>query len=495
MKLQELISCLPDVSACRMAGNPEIQRVAEDSRRVQPGDLFVARAGTKASGADYATAAIAAGAVAIVAAEPLTVPNHVAFVQVANAHAALALLAHQIHGNPTGAMKLLGVTGTNGKTTITYLLRAIFHAAGHRCGLIGTVQIDDGATVVESQMTTPAPLALAELFARMRANGVPYAIMETSSHALHQDRVAGMDFAVAMFTNLTGDHLDYHITMDHYAAAKALLFERLAPGATAIINADDPWAPRMVRDCPARIVRYAIDTPADWSATISSMTSVGTDLEVRGPDGLHFHFASPLVGRHNVYNSLCAMAAADAVGISLPAIRTGLAGMAGPPGRLQPVVPPNTERRALRAQVFVDYAHTHDALENVLQALRPLTRRQLICVFGCGGDRDTTKRPKMAAVAEKLADRIIVTSDNPRTEDPQAILQMILTGFSAAGRAKLLVEPDRRAAIATAIAQAQPGDVVLIAGKGHENYQILGTTKHHFDDVEEATTALAAQIT
>ncbi len=251
MKFTELISPLSDTVSCNPASNPEILRIVEDSRRVQPGDLFVARSGTKTSGAAFAADAIKAGAVAIVAAEPVAVPESVAFVQVPNANAALALLAHQIRGNPTRTMKMLAVTGTKGKTTVAYLLRSVLKAAGKKVGMIGTVEIDDGNAVVPAEMTTPGPTELVDLFARMQHNGVEYCVMEVSSHALHQHRVAGIDFAVAIFTNLTGDHLDYHKTMEEYAAAKALLFQGLKPSAVAVVNADDSWAPQDRRRLPS----------------------------------------------------------------------------------------------------------------------------------------------------------------------------------------------------------------------------------------------------
>jgi UDP-N-acetylmuramoyl-L-alanyl-D-glutamate--2,6-diaminopimelate ligase len=467
--------------------------------------LFVARAGTKVSGTRFLEQALERGAVAVVAQEPLALPERVAYVRVENANLALALLAHRAVGDPARAMQLLGVTGTKGKTTITYLLRAVLRAAGHKCGLIGTVQLDDGVRVEPSTMTTPGPVELATLLARMRDNGVGHAALEISSHALHQQRVAGIPLAAALFTNLTGDHLDYHLTMENYAAAKALLFASLAPEAVAVINVDDPWSERMVQNCRARIVRLSLkDAPAaDFRAQIRAMTSRGTTIQISGPDALYQTFESPLVGRHNVYNSLGVIAATHSLGVPWDAIETGLAQMAGVPGRLQAVELPGLARAAMPFQVFVDYAHTHDALDNVLTALRATMAHaangrtgKLICLFGCGGDRDRTKRPKMAAVVERLADRVVLTSDNPRTENPDAIIHEVLLGFSAAyrGGGSLAVEPDRRAAIRQALGLAEPGDVVLLAGKGHENYQIIGTQKRHFDDVEEAQAALGSLL-
>ncbi len=497
MRFSELLAVLPETSSVRKAGDPEIARVVEDSRQVQPGDLFIARSGTKVSGAQFAADALAKGAVAVVSDEDIALPQNVAFVRVGKANLAMATLAHHMAGNPAKSLLTLMVTGTKGKSTIVYLLRSILNMADKKCGLIGTVQLDDGNTVTDSNMTTPGPVELADLFSRMKKNECKTVAMEVSSHALHQGRVAGIPVAVGMFTNLTGDHLDYHGTMDEYAAAKAILFEHLEPSATAVINADDTYAPRMTRDCKAKIVRYGIvgrehTGKLDWEAAISEMTSYGMTLEITGPDGIKVAYRSPLVGRHNAYNTLCAMAATYALGVPVDTILWGLDAMPGVPGRLEPVIPAGVQRANMLFQVLVDYAHTHDSLENVLSAVRMTMPKEgkLICVFGCGGDRDRTKRPKMAAVAEKLADRIIVTSDNPRTEEPNGIIAEIMTGFSLAAKDRITVEPDRHVAIQAAIASAKKGDVVLIAGKGHEKYQIVGKVKYHFDDVEEALNAL-----
>jgi UDP-N-acetylmuramoyl-L-alanyl-D-glutamate--2,6-diaminopimelate ligase len=492
MKFTDLIAPLSDVLFCKHASNPEVLRVAEDSRQVQPGDLFVARAGTKASGASFAADAIKAGAVAIVAAEAISVPAGVAFAQVQNANAALALLAHQIQGNPTRSIKMIAVTGTKGKTTVAYLLRSVLKAAGKKVGMIGTVEIDDGNSVVPAEMTTPGATELVDLFARMQQNGVEYCVMEVSSHALHQHRVAGIDFAVAIFTNLTGDHLDYHKTMEEYAAAKAMLFQTLKPASTAIVNSDDAWVSQIVGNTHALVIPYGLTGSARrsidplWTVAIEEMSSDRMDLTIGSREGI-VHLETLLVGQHNAYNMLSVITAACSLGISMHQCLAALQSARGAPGRLQRV--DNSDG----LNIFVDYAHTHDALDNVLRALRTTMQgSRLICLFGCGGDRDRTKRPKMAKVAETLADFVIVTSDNPRTEDPLAIIDEICTGFSADWKSagKITVEPDRRRAIQQAIARAQPGDVVLLAGKGHENYQIIGKTKHHFDDVEEATAAL-----
>jgi UDP-N-acetylmuramoyl-L-alanyl-D-glutamate--2,6-diaminopimelate ligase len=504
--------------------DPEILGVCDDSRKAKAGDLFVARAGVKADGAKFIEDAIGRGAVAVVTSGQWPVAGgqkEVAWAQVGDANLACALLAHEVGGRPTAGMKVIGVTGTKGKTTVAYLLRSVLRAAGHTVGMVGTVEIDDGREAVPADMTTPGSVELARLFSRMKANGVTHCVMEVSSHALHQHRVAGIEFAVGIFTNLTGDHLDYHKTMEEYAAAKAVLFERMGETATAVINADDSWARRMVQGCRAKVIplHVELDThragtmetaaraEAGWSGLVTQMDSGGMWINLGGPvtfvpgmeKSLPFMYKihTPLVGKHNAYNILCAVAGAYALGLTLEQMRLAVAALLtarGAPGRLQRVEVTGQE---LPFQVFVDYAHTHDALENVLKALRAtMGGGKLICVFGCGGDRDRTKRPKMGRVAETLADRVIVTSDNPRTEDPAFILGEICAGFSEGwqGAGKVTVEADRRAAIRAAIEMAGAGDVVLIAGKGHENYQIIGTTKSHFDDVEEAAAAIAQRL-
>ncbi len=488
------------------AENPQdkvVEFITDDSRRIAPGAAFVARSGTHADGAAFLRQAVAGGATAVVF-DPTHAPAGFD-VQARQAGAVpvfsskpevlLGYLAQAMAGNPADKLQMLAVTGTNGKTTTTFLMRSMLRAAGRRCGLIGTVETDDCRTIVESAMTTPGPLELAGILASVVRNGGTAAVMEASSHALSQDRLAGLRFNVAMFSNLTGDHLDYHITMENYAAAKARLFSDLDPGSWAVVNADDPWSERMLRDCKARVLTYGLDREAQFKGTIRRMSGGGMDLEIRGPDAANHVIHSSMVGRHNAQNLLCTIAGAWAAGLTWDQILPGLDGMDAVPGRLQPVHPPGIPPEEMPFHVLVDYAHTHDALKNVLTALRPWTRGRIILVFGCGGDRDTTKRPKMADVAQRLADDIIVTHDNPRTEDPQSILDMILAGFSAANLPGISVIPDREKAIETAIDAAGEGDIVLIAGKGHENYQIIGKVRHPFDDVKVAAAALHRRLT
>ena len=469
------------------AGLPraEVTGVTEDSRAVQPGHVFVARGGTVTDGAKYVDQAVARGAVAVVSAAPIA-GAAVPVVVVPDAGAAASVLAHAFHGHPSadGRLKLLGVTGTNGKTTVAYLLRHVLNGFNTRCGLIGTVEVDDGRSRWESAMTTPAAVEVAALLARMRDRGCRACAMEVSSHSLDQGRTAGAAFAGAAFTNLTGDHLDYHGTMAAYAAAKAKLFDGLAIDAVAAVNGDDKWAGRMVQGTAARVIRYGFGRDADYRARDVTVTAAGTAFTLVAPHG-RADLNIPLVGRHNVENALAAAALLGEVFLlSVGQLATGLNGAAGAPGRLQLV------RAGQPFAVLVDYAHTDDALRNVLTALRPLCQGRLRVVFGCGGDRDRTKRPRMARVAEQLADDVYLTSDNPRTEDPEAILAEVAAGLTGRPRC---VEADRRTAIAAALADAGPEDVVLVAGKGHENYQVVGTVKHPFDDVQECERALGRQ--
>jgi UDP-N-acetylmuramoyl-L-alanyl-D-glutamate--2,6-diaminopimelate ligase len=463
----------------------EINAVREDSRLVKSGDLFVARGGTKTNGAQYVADARQRGAVAVVC-ESKIPASPLPCVVVKNAGAAASVLANLNHGSPSATMRCFAVTGTNGKTTTTYVVRHLLAKVNQRCGLIGTVEIDDGRTRREAEMTTPAACDIADLLGTMRDKGCRAVAMETSSHALDQGRVAGIHFSGAAFTNLTGDHLDYHKTMENYATAKAQLFATLDAESVAVVNADDKWSDRMIQDCCSRIIRFGFGKKADYRARDVAVTATGSHFILHTPDG-RAEVAMPMIGKHNIENALAAAALVGEVcGLSVHQIAKGLSDCHGAPGRLQPV------RAGQPFAVLVDYAHTDDALENVLSALRPLCKNKgrLRVVFGCGGDRDRTKRPRMAKVAERLADEIYITSDNPRTEEPETILDQIVAGLSEDTDKLVCVEVDRRMAIARVLSDAAPGDIVLIAGKGHENYQILGKEKHHFDDVEEAMRVL-----
>jgi MurE/MurF fusion protein len=476
MTLRDLIAGLE----ARVIGDlgVAVGMVRGDSRAVEPGDVFVAVRGLSSDGHDFVAGAIERGAAAIVVERELaaSVPQ----VIVGDGAVALGVLTGRAFGDPARAMTLVAVTGTNGKTTTTYLVEAILAAAGHRPGVIGTVELRWPGTTIPAAYTTPTPYMLHEALAKMRDAGCTHVVMEVTSIALAAKRVAGLEFAVAAFSNLTQDHLDFHGTMEAYRDAKRLLFTDHLAG-TAVVNLDDPAGEVMM--VPGRTLRVT----SDATRASAEIRVVANDSTVRGiwatiatPRGDVALQARPLIGHYNVANLALATGIAEALRIPHEAIARGIASLPGVPGRVERVA------NDADLDIFVDYAHTPDALHNVLSALRPLTRRRLICVFGCGGDRDPTKRPKMGAAVAELADLAVVTSDNPRTEDPRAIIDQILPAVPGA----FYVDVDRRVAIRAAIAEATPGDVVVIAGKGHEDYQILGTTKHHFDDREEARAAV-----
>jgi len=477
MRLSELIS---NLVGARVVGDAsvEVGAVRADSREVNRGDVFVAVRGIRADGHAHVGAAIERGAAAIVVERELPA---IACPQVIVGDGALALgaLVGRSLGDPARAMTLVGITGTNGKTTTSYLVESMLRAAGKSPGVIGTVSYRYAGKTEDAAYTTPTPHLLHETFARMREAGVTHVVMEVSSAALAMGRLGGVMFQVAAFSNLTQDHLDVHGSMVAYEAAKRLLFTRhLAPDGAAVVNVDDPAGARMAAG--SRVLRTSNVSPVEIAPVTYTSTIRGIEATVATPRGSLAVAAPPLVGDYNVANILLAIGIGEALGLEHAAIARGIAELPGVPGRVERV--PN----AADLDILVDYAHTSDALRNVLGALRPLTKRRLICVFGCGGDRDPTKRPKMGAVVAELADLAVVTSDNPRTEVPRAIIDQILPAVPR----PFAVEVDRRAAIRAAVAEATPGDVVVIAGKGHEDYQIVGTTKHHFDDREEAAQAV-----
>ena len=470
-----------------VSSNPAVG-VQIDSRHVRPGDVFVAIPGTACDGHDFINQAIAGGATHIVyeAGRTMPRPTHPGktpvFMPVASPSQAAGLLAQAARGNPSAQLTNLAVTGTNGKTTCTFLVRSCVQAAGSKCGLMGTVVYDTGSGSTASSLTTPDCLTIAEAQRQMVDAGAKYMVIEASSHALSQDRLAGVNFTAAAFTNLTGDHLDYHKTKENYLAAKTRLFAALAPDATALLNKHSPESKSIAEATKARVCWYAIDEPADLVAHIESMTVDGTrfTLEYQGRKA---RVKTPLLGRYNVANHLAAAGLCLGAGLDLNTVAAGLSALKGVPGRLEKV-------ESDGFAVLVDYAHTDDALQNVLTTLRPLCKGRLVVLFGCGGDRDKTKRPRMAKVTEQLADVVIVTSDNPRTEQPEAIIRDIMTGFAEPESEKVTVEPDRRKAIELAIETARPEDVVLLAGKGHETYQIIGTKKTDFSDQDIARRCL-----
>lgn len=472
MRLSELLQGLP--GQAHHFREADIHDITCDSRHVQPGTLFVAVPGTRKDGTAFADEAIRRGAVAIVAEKPVPGCPVPVFV-VPQARAALADLAARFHGHPTSRLNVVGVTGTNGKTTTTFLVRSILEAAGQKVGLLGTIQHAVGSRVLPSDNTTPGADTLQRYFAEMARAGCGAAAIEVSSHALDQGRVRGVRFAAAIFTNLTRDHLDYHPTFEHYRDAKGKLFEMLSSRAVAALNADDPVSEHYASRTPARVVTYGLKRPADVTASVELVTFHGTRLVLRaGGEEVRLH--TRLIGTHNAYNILGAAACAWGMGYDLEVIKAGVENLASVPGRLEPV------DAGQDFAVLVDYAHTDDALRNVLGCLRPLVRGRLLVVFGCGGDRDRGKRPKMGRVAAELADQVILTSDNPRSESPTAILSDILAGIPDRERRKVLQEVDRRDAIKLAVSLARKDDVVLIAGKGHETVQIFRDRTAGFDD-------------
>jgi len=488
MLLRTLIDGL---DGARLVGDGaiDVRAVHDDSRRVGRGDVFVAVRGGRVDGHDFVATAIERGAAAVVVERELpdlAVPQ----VVVPHGGRALGVLVGRQLGSPAERLVLIGVTGTNGKTTTTYLIESILAAAGARPGVIGTVNYRYGGRTYDSPYTTPTPEVLHRTLAEMVTAGCTHAVLEVSSAALVMDRLAGIDVQVAAFSNLTQDHLDVHGSMEAYRDAKRRLFaDHLATGGVAVVNVDDPEGRGMGEAAaPRPVLRVTAATGAgvngaEVRVSWAESTVRGIRAKIATPRGEVAVQSRPLVGGYNVANLALAVGVGEALGLPHDAIARGIEGLRGVPGRVERV--PNDAD----LDILVDYAHTPDALRNLLGAVRPLTRRRLICVFGCGGDRDPTKRPKMGAAVAELADLAVVTSDNPRTEDPRAIIDMILPAVPD----PFVVDPDRRAAIRAAVAEATPGDVVVIAGKGHEDYQILGTTKIHFDDREEAEAAVAAR--
>jgi len=463
--------------------------VAYDSRKVTHGSVFVALPGQKADGAQFAPRAIASGAVAIVSERPAPADAGGPWIVVGNARLALAYLAAEFFGHPSRRMQVVGITGTNGKTTTSYVAQAIFEAAGTRCGLMGTVTYRIGDREIAATRTTPEAPEVHGLMRQMLDAGCGACVMEVSSHALAMHRVDGIRFAAGVFTNLTRDHLDFHQDMESYFAAKRRLFEILPADAPAVVNLDDPRG-QSLTGVAGRPVTYAIHRDADVTPGPLTFGLEGLTFDVRMPEGIA-HVQSTLVGKPNVYNILAAAGTTAALGVPLHAIEQGLQTLSGVPGRFEVASSPADD-----ITVVVDYAHTDDALRNLLETARPLASRRLITVFGAGGDRDKTKRPLMGMVAARLSDLVVITSDNPRSEDPARIIDEVMRGAEPEARqrnAELVTVVDRRDAIAQAIDLATADDVVLIAGKGHEKYQEIGGRMTPFDDVAVAREALEAR--
>lgn len=481
----------------------EIQGLFYDSRSVIPGGLFFALRGASVDGHTFLSRAVRAGAVAVVVEDDSNLPEGVTAVTVRDARQAMARMAACYSGNPTAGVPLIGITGTNGKTTTTYLIESMLAKGGIPPAVLGTINYRFGTTMFESSHTTPESVDLQKMLRQLVDLGAKGVVMEVSSHSLEQKRVDGCLFDVGVFTNLTRDHLDYHHDMESYLESKQRLFSELLvpdqqkPARYAVVNVDDPAGAAIARSAACPVLSYGLNPGAALSARDVVFSTAGISGTLVTPAG-ETAFSSRLLGRFNLYNILSAAGAACALGLPLEAIRAGIEEHGRVAGRLERV----ENDRGLT--VLVDYAHTGDALENVLRTLRELATGRILTVFGCGGDRDRGKRPLMGEVAGRLSDLAIITSDNPRTEDPAAIIREVREGLlplglreyacaelsgEAAEKGFLTVEL-RREAIRLAIRIAEPGDIVLIAGKGHEDYQIVGTVKHHFDDREEAAAAL-----
>lgn len=471
MKLFDLIECKESLAETEITG------ITCDSRQVKSGFAFICINGAKSDGHDYAQKALENGAAVIVAERDLGISNQIV---VPDTHAAYADMCAKWFGNPADSLKLLGVTGTNGKTSVTYMMKKILEKAGYKVGLIGTIQNMIGDEIIAAHNTTPNAYELNSLFALMKAKGCSYVIMEVSSHALDQSRVYRLDFEAAMFTNLTQDHLDYHITMENYLAAKKKLFSMCK---TAIVNSDDPYSAELIKGLDCKVVTYSLGDSSTYSAKGVNYRPASVDYEFVSDSEIG-HIKVNTGGRFTVYNSLCTAACAVEIGIPLSTVASALSELQGVKGRAE-VVPTGRD-----FTVIIDYAHTPDGLKNILSTFRECKKNRLIAVFGCGGDRDKTKRPIMGNIAAHFSDYAIVTSDNPRTENPSAIIKDILEGMKGAAIPVKVIE-NRIEAIKFAVSIAQKDDIIVLAGKGHETYQILNTGTIHLDEREVVSEALA----
>lgn len=472
MKLSELLKDI-DVLTLAAPSECEIGGVSYDSRKVKPGDVFVAISGFETDGYKYIPSAVEKGAAVVISDR---VPQvDITYVLVHDCRKALALLSRNFFGDPAGEMQIIGITGTNGKTTTTYLLKHLLEdTIGAKVGLIGTNGNMIGSEFIHTERTTPESFELQQLFAEMKSAGCTHVVMEVSSHSLVLSRVAGIDFAVGAFTNLTQDHLDFHHTMDEYAAAKAMLFSVCRVGC---INIDDKWADNMMKNAPCRLLTYSADgKEASLVAENIKLSAKGVSFTA-SCDGKRADVSLAIPGKFSVYNALNTIAVGLALGISLDDCAKAMKTAHGVKGRME-LVPTDGDYT-----IVIDYAHTPDALENALKALRADHNGRLVALFGCGGDRDRTKRPIMGAIAADNADFVIVTSDNPRTEQPQSIIDEILVGLEGKKTEHIAI-CDRAEAIKWAIDNHRANDVILLAGKGHEDYQVVGHEKHHMDERE-----------
>ena len=479
MEVREIIEGCGAVETAGCLGT-EIKAVTADSRKVGKGSMFIAVKGFASDGHKYIASAIENGASAIVYEDPQALSgadgqqDGIAFIRTGSSRHALAVIASNFYGRPSEKLTLVGITGTNGKTTTATLLYHLFRDLGYECGLLSTIANYVGTKCSEAVNTTSDPITINSLLAEMVKAGCSYCFMEVSSIGVEQERVAGLKFKAGIFSNLTHDHLDYHKTFAEYLRCKKLFFDNLPADAFAITNIDDKNGLVMVQNTKARVITYSCRTMADHTCRILEESFDGMQLNIDGKECW-----TNLIGQHNAYNILAIYSAAVSLGAGQEEALIGISKLKSACGRLE------TLRGPRDISVVIDYAHTPDAMENVLKTLREIApERELICLFGCGGDRDRTKRPEMAAVAQKMADRIIITSDNSRTERTEDIIADIKAGMDRKGLSKSLSIADRKEAIRTAIMTAPDGATILLAGKGHETYQILGTEKHHFDEHE-----------
>lgn len=464
----------------RLGADLRIEALEYDSRKVKPGSLFCCIVGTFSDGHEYAQKAVDAGAAGLLVEREL--PIELPQVIVPNTRIAMAEMAAELYGHPERELRLVGITGTNGKTTSTYMIKAIAERAGMKAGLIGTIRNMVGQRVIDTERTTPESVDLYRLLREMRDEGVEIVAMEVSSHSLDQHRVHGLTFEVGEFTNLTQDHLDYHKTFENYLAAKKKLFSQSKHG---VFNIDDPYASAIMEGLSLPVTTFGIRERADICASEIDITTRGVQFDIRYPAG-KTRINVPIPGLFTVFNAMGAAAVALALNIPMEYIKSGLEDMQSVSGRLEPL-----STGDLGFSVFVDYAHTPDALENVLKTVRGFAKSRVITVFGCGGDRDRAKRPIMGEIAGRYSDRLVVTSDNPRSEDPFTIIDAIEEGVKKSGCTYVKIE-QRREAIRYALQNAQESDVIVVAGKGHETYQEINGVKHHFDDKETVMELLAA---
>lgn len=474
MKLLDIINGLATKMPVDL--NPEVDNICFDSRKVGRGSCFVAQVGTKVDGHKYIDATIEAGAVAVVCQEmPKEEKDGVAYVVVDNTDMALGVMADNFYGHPSRELKLVGITGTNGKTTTVTLLHRMFREYGFHVGLLSTIVNKIDEKEIPATHTTPDAIALNSLLRQMVDAGCEYAFMEVSSHSVVQHRIGGLTFAGGIFSNITHDHLDFHKTMANYIAAKKMFFDNLPATAFALTNIDDRNGMVMVQNTAAKVQTYSLNKMADFRCKVVEDTFQGLQLEINGCE-----VWTRLVGRFNAYNLTAIYAAAVLAGMEKNDAMRILSMLQAADGRFQYV-----SGKGITA--IVDYAHTPDALENVLQTINDIRRpeQMLFTVVGCGGDRDTSKRPEMAKIACEMSDRLVLTSDNPRTEDPERILDDMEAGLTDEQKSQVVRISDRRQAIKTAVLMAKEGDILLVAGKGHEKYQDVNGVKHHFDDVEE----------